>query len=73
MSNNVNEIANKKTRKPLAKKEFSLKDFKKKINGEDIPQKELDWIYLGDAWKEQTGLDGATPDRRVRCQSVTYG
>ena len=38
MSNNVNEIANKKTRKPLAKKEFSLKDFKKKINGEDIPQ-----------------------------------
>lgn len=58
MSNNVNEIANKKTRKPLAKKEFSLKDFKKKINGEDIPQKPLEWISLGEAWKEQTGLPG---------------
>lgn len=58
MSNNVNEIANKKTRKPLAKKEFSLKDFKKKIGGEDIPQKPLEWISLGEAWKEQTGLPG---------------
>src|SRR5690606_34727860 len=58
MSNNVNKIANKKTRKPLAKKEFSLKDFKKKINGEDIPQKPLEWISLGEAWKEQTGLPG---------------
>lgn len=58
MSNNIDNLANKKKRKPVAKKDFSLKDFKKKIGGEDIPQKPLEWLYMGDAWKENTGLPG---------------
>jgi hypothetical protein len=53
-----NEVVptNDKVRKPTAKKEFSLSDFKKKIGGEDIPQKELRWIEASKALREQTGL-----------------
>jgi len=42
-------------RKPTAKKEFSLNDFKKKIGGEDIPDKPMRWIYCSDALKNAVG------------------
>jgi len=48
--------SNDKVRKPTPKKTFSLNDFKKKVGGEDIPQKELKWINCSKALKEQTGL-----------------
>ena len=48
--------ANKPVRKPTEKKAFSLEDFKKKIGGEDIPQKEMKWINASKVLKEQLGL-----------------
>jgi hypothetical protein len=45
-------------RKPTAKKDFSLNDFKKKIGGEDIPDKPLQWVKCDDALEEITGLPG---------------
>ena len=47
---------NDKTRKPIAKKTFSLSDFKKKIGGEDVQQKPLRWIKCN--IQESTGLPG---------------
>ena len=47
---------NNKTRRPTAKKTFSLNDFKKKIGGEDVPQKPLTWIKCN--IQEATGLPG---------------
>ncbi|MFW5847374.1 MAG: hypothetical protein ACOCVF_00445 [bacterium] len=47
---------NKKTRRPTAKKNFSLNDFKKKIGGEDVPQKPLTWLKCN--IQEATGLPG---------------
>lgn len=55
---NIDEIANKKNRKPVAKKEFSLDDFKKEYECDTVEQKPLQWISLGDDWKEETGLPG---------------
>lgn len=53
----TNEVPiNDKERKPTVKKSFSLDDFKKKIGGEDIPQKELRWLNISKALKEQIGL-----------------
>lgn len=49
-------VENDKTRKPVAKKTYSLNDFKKKIGAEDIPQKPLKWIKT--SLKEATGLPG---------------
>ena len=46
------------SKKVVAKKEFSLSDFKKKIGGEDIPQKPLKWLNCGEAWQTATGLPG---------------
>ncbi len=46
------------SKKVIGKKEFSLSDFKKKIGGEDIPQKPLKWLNCGDVWQEATGLPG---------------
>lgn len=54
----IDDIANKKTRKPVAKKSFSLSDFKKKYECEIVEQKPLEWLSLGDGWREQTGLPG---------------
>lgn len=49
---------NKKTRKPTPKKSFSLNDFKKKIGGEDVPDKPLEWYEVSSALKKATGLPG---------------
>ena len=54
-----NEVpANPAVRKPTPKKNFSLNDFKKKIGGEDVPDKPLQWIKIDDALEEATGLPG---------------
>ena len=50
--------SSKKVRKPTPKKEFSLDSFKKKIGGEDVPDKPLKWIPLSPGFKEATGLPG---------------
>jgi hypothetical protein len=49
---------NTNSRKPTLKKSFSLADFKKKVNGEDIPEKPLEWIKCSKAFQEATGLPG---------------
>lgn len=49
---------NTKTRKPVAKKSFSLDDFKKKKGAEDVPQKPLRWLKLSPALQKATGLPG---------------
>jgi len=50
--------SNDKGRKPTAKKTFSLDDFKKKIGGEDIPDKPLLWIPIDSALENVTGMPG---------------
>lgn len=47
-----------KVRKPTPKKEFSLSDYKKKINATEIPDKPLRWIKSDSALQEATGLPG---------------
>ena len=47
-----------RVRKPTPKKTFSLDDFKKKIGGEDVPDKPLEWIKIDDALENVTGLPG---------------
>lgn len=49
---------NKAARKPTAKKNFSLADFKKKTNSENIENKPLRWLKCSSAFKRATGLDG---------------
>lgn len=49
---------NDKLRKPTAKKEFSLADFKKTIGGEDVPNKPFEWIKCSDAVAKAIGLPG---------------
>ena len=58
MAEKKNIPANQKTRKPTAKKTFSLDDFKKKIGGEDVPEKPLEWLTLAPAIQKATGLPG---------------
>lgn len=50
--------SNDKARKPVAKKTFSLENFKKKIGAEDVPDKPLRWIELSKGFKTATGLPG---------------
>lgn len=50
--------ANDRVRKPTPKKNFSLDDFKKKIGGEDVPDKPLRWIPASKALQSSTGLPG---------------
>jgi hypothetical protein len=45
-------------RKPTKKKTFSLDDYKKKIGGEDIPNKPLEWYNCAPALQKATGLPG---------------
>jgi hypothetical protein len=52
------EIPASPARKPTPKKNFSLNDFKKKIGGEDIPDKPLRWIPSSKALQQATGLPG---------------
>jgi hypothetical protein len=49
----VNEV-----RKPTAKKNFSLDNFKKKVGAEDVPDKPLRWIKIDDALEQVTGIPG---------------
>lgn len=49
---------NKKGRKPTVKKKFSLDEYKKKQNLEDVKDKPLRWIDISPAMKEATGLPG---------------
>jgi len=49
---------NKAARKPTGKKSFSLSDFKKKTNTENIQNKPLKWLKCSKAFKSATGLDG---------------
>jgi len=49
---------NNKTRKPVAKKTFSLDNYKKKIGAEKVPSKPLIWIPIDDALQEATGMPG---------------
>lgn len=51
---------NDKTRNPapLPKKGFSLENFKKKVGGEDVPDKPLVWYELSSGFKKATGLPG---------------
>lgn len=51
-------VPTNKQRKPTAKKSFSLKDFKKNIGGEDVPDKPLKWISCSPALQKATGLPG---------------
>ena len=45
-------------RKPTTKKNFSLLDFKKKVNREDVPDKPLEWISCSSKLQEATGMPG---------------
>jgi len=58
-------------RKPTTKKSFSLSDFKKKIGGEDVPDKPLEWIKLDDAAEEATGLPGFAKGYTNLCRGYT--
>jgi len=49
---------NNKMRKPVAKKTFSLDNYKKKIGAEKVPSKPLIWIPIDDALQEATGMPG---------------
>lgn len=50
--------SNDKARKPTAKKQFSLSDFKKKTGDEKVPSVPLEWITCDKALEEATGLPG---------------
>jgi hypothetical protein len=56
--NEIEVPANSPVRKPTAKKNFSLDDFKKKVGAEDVPDKPLEWIKIDEALEEVTGLPG---------------
>jgi hypothetical protein len=45
-------------KKPIEKKKFSLNDFKKKVGGEDVPDKPLTWFECSKAFQQATGLPG---------------
>lgn len=45
-------------KKATEKKSFSLENFKKKINGADVPDKELEWLQCSPAFQKATGLPG---------------
>jgi KaiC/GvpD/RAD55 family RecA-like ATPase len=55
----VEEVpSNQMVRKPTQKKSFSLDNFKKKINAEDVPSKPLQWIPIDEGLREATGMPG---------------
>src|ERR1035437_1587448 len=59
MAKEVNNVpSNDKTRKPIAKKTFSLDNYKKKIGAEKVPSKPLIWIPIDEALREATGMPG---------------
>jgi hypothetical protein len=59
MTKIVEEVpSNDKARKPIAKKEYSLENFKKKVGVADVPDKPLQWIKLSPSMEKATGLPG---------------
>lgn len=54
MSNEKNIPTSKKV---VAKKEFSLSDFKKKVGAEDVPDKPMKRIFISEALKEAIGCE----------------
>jgi len=59
MAKVIEEVpSNDKVRKPTAKKNFSLDNFKKKANVDDSPDKPLVWIPMSEGFKKATGLPG---------------
>jgi len=55
----VEEVpSNEMVRKPTAKKNFSLDNFKKKTGTEDVPSKPLEWLPIDEGLREATGLPG---------------
>jgi len=58
MAKIAHEVPATPARKPTAKKNFSLDDFKKKIGADKVPSKPLVWIPIDDALKEATGMPG---------------
>ena len=58
LSEAENVPENNKMRKPVAKKTFSLDNYKKKIGAEKVPSKPLIWIPIDDALQEATGMPG---------------
>lgn len=58
LSEAENVPENNKTRKPVAKKTFSLENYKKKIGAQDVPDKPMEWIRLNSAIEKATGLPG---------------
>lgn len=53
---NPNVVVEEKRK--IVKKEFSLANFKSKLNIKDDDLKELTWLPLGEAYREATGLEG---------------
>lgn len=49
---------NNKSRKPTAKKVFSMGDFKKTNGAEDVPNKPFEWIKCSDAISNAIGIPG---------------
>jgi len=67
-----NEVPlNDKVRKPIPKKEFSLDNYKRKIGGEDVPDKPLQWIKCDDALEKATGLPGFAKGYVNLCRGYT--
>ena len=58
LSEAENVPENNKMRKPVAKKTYSLDNYKKKIGAEKVPSKPLIWIPIDDALQEATGMPG---------------
>jgi hypothetical protein len=54
----ANTPSNKSARKPVAKKKYSLAQYKKKTNLVDIPDKPVEWITTSKAMQDVTGLLG---------------
>jgi hypothetical protein len=71
MANNVDELAKNKKKKPVTKKDFSLKDFKKKINGEDIPYKDLKWFQFSNVVKNSVGVPGVPKGYVTLCRGFS--
>lgn len=71
MTNNVDDLANNKKKKPIAKKQFSLKDFKKKINGENVPYKDLKWFKFSNVVKDSVGLPGIPKGYVTLCRGFS--
>jgi hypothetical protein len=59
MAKEINNVpSNDKIRKPIAKKEYSLDNFKKKAGIEDFPDKPLIWIIMSKGFRKACGLPG---------------